>query len=135
MISRVNKMLLMLLVGAFPALCSPALCSLGLAPCCISVTTVDESSSCCNHHLDDDDVATPVAGCPLNHHGCFICSNEFVAIQGSAMTSIPPAMVSSSGPFHLYRGGVDLSGSNLQDASGECLSGRSLRVLLSSLIC
>ena len=128
MISRASKILIIVLVGGFPALCS-----MGLIPCCAYGPSAVESSCCCQNQ----DLETPLDGSALpgDHQDTCICNLGFFAIQSSSVSLDTPAVGSSfdlSQWDHRDTGQQQVHGPH---ASGFCLSGRAMRVQLSSLLC
>ena len=88
MISRAGKILIIVLVGGFPLLCS-----MGMTPCCGHETSAVETSCCCQNQ----ELETPVGGSsfPLDHQDTCLCSLEFYAIQSSSVSLDTPAVGSS----------------------------------------
>ena len=128
MISRAGKILIIVLVGGFPLLCS-----MGMTPCCGHETSTVKTSCCCQNQ----ELETPVGGSsfPLDHQDTCLCSLEFYAIQSSSVSLDTPAVGSSfdlSQWDHRDTGQQQVHGPH---ASGFCLSGRAMRVQLSSLLC
>ena len=128
MISRASKILIIVLVGGFPALCS-----MGLIPCCAYGPSAAESSCCCQNQ----DLETPLDGSALpgDYQYTCICNLGFFAIQSSSVSPGAPAAGSSS---DLSRWDLNDSGQQqVHDprACGFCLSGRAIRMQLSSLLC
>ena len=129
MISRAYNILFIALVGGFPALCN-----MGLAPCCTHGTSPVHSSSCCQH------LETPGSenSLPLDHQEICMCSLGFFAIQAS---SVNPDGESAGSFFDLSLwipmapGQPHAMGPPASGASGASRTGRALRLQISSLIC
>ena len=130
MISSIHKIMLIVLVGGFPALIS-----MDLTPCCADMTSSVDRSCCC--HFQDLETLESENSLPSGDHDTCtcICNLGFFAIQGSSVMNAPGV---TGFPLDLFKWDkrapvqVLLPG---EHASGYCCAGRLLRVQLSSLLC
>ena len=126
MIAWTSHILFVLLVGGFPALCS-----MGLNPCCTIATGDLQPLTCCQHRV----AAEEESSLPHEQPETCLCSLGFFAIQSQGVSPDPL----SAGPlFDLSRwnaGDRCQASIHAQPASCFSSSGRLRRLQLSSLLC